>query len=199
MKYLLTLGLFLFFIRADCQKPQRVFNSCASLIQKGYTQIFCDYDKKNGFKDIPFGITIEALNKLMPLLVFQKNKMYLPYAENDNFKYRNWNNTVFTTVFFEFNKNNQLFKVRLSRDEENDTMEAASQITYEEISKKVEKIFGKAQPYKLTDSTTISTIGKIRGWEGNNIEIIMKKRNKNNITVNIYSKKYDIDKEVDDL
>ena len=98
---------------------------------------------------------------------------------------------------FRFNKNKQLYNVQLSVDE--DTSNSIFGNSYEEIYLHLEKKFGKASIYQLKDSTEIQTVGNIYGWEGKNIKIVLRQAWTRRIVVNIYCKRFDIDKEVDDL
>ena len=163
MKFILITLLCILTKHAISQTNVSNEKSCATLISKGYTKLFCDYDKKNAFKDITWGVKVEDLNKKINLTCMD-SKQYILEELDDELKYQNWGGIIFYYSMFRFNKNKQLYNVELSVDE--DTSNSIIGYTYDGIYQNMKKKFGKALTYHLKDSSEINTIGNIYGWKG---------------------------------
>lgn len=84
--------------------------NCKKLIAKGYTQTFCEYDKKYSFKTIPFESSYEFVSKQCNLKKDQSN----PYQhETTDDKMKFWGGVSFDKCMFDFSAADKLDGVQL--------------------------------------------------------------------------------------
>lgn len=83
-------------------KPTAKPSPCSILTKRGYTEEFCNYDKKYEFKSIAFESKFELVDSLMKL---NRIQYYSNVYDIQNEKYIDWGITKFTRGYVQFSDN----------------------------------------------------------------------------------------------
>lgn len=157
MKYLLFLLATLCTLSATSQT-----NTCAKIKARGFTQEFCDYDKKNAYKNVTFGAPFDVVSSKFTLTKSETNpNNYISKADDAAF----WGKVKFDQCLFEFNSDKQLTGVQLqmigygSTDTEKKNQNLSA---WSHIKDYLTNLFGK--PEMLHESFL---------WRGENIYIVL--------------------------
>lgn len=158
MRYLL------FFLSTLCTLTSfaQTNSSCSKIKARGYTQEFCDYDTKNGYKNIRFGTAFDAISSRFSLTKSQTNP-YKYESKDDEAKF--WGNVKFDQCLFEFNSEKKLEGVQLQMIGHGDTDTEKSKqnmAAWSRIEDYLTNLFGK--PEKFHESLL---------WRGENVNIVL--------------------------
>ncbi|MBX2933924.1 MAG: hypothetical protein KF825_06740 [Ferruginibacter sp.] len=140
--------------------------NCKKLIAKGYTQTFCDYDKKYAFKTIPLESNFEFVSKKCDL----KKDISNPYHfETTDDKLKFWGGVSFDKCMFDFSANDKLDGVQLLL-----TVQTIGPGGPTDIKVNIEKM-EKIKSYLITmfGQPFDNTVGKNLVWYGENITVYL--------------------------
>jgi hypothetical protein len=122
-----------------------------------FTEAFKEFDNRNGYKDLKFGMQKSAVKNIVKFKEADIMKKILVTAP----QYKNWFYIPFDFCHIMFNKKNQLYDVTLSKDEYSDN-------DYEQFLKELIELFGDPTTYKQESERAELTL-----WNGKNIHFFV--------------------------
>lgn len=136
-----------------------------------FTAAFKEFDSKNGYKGLKFGMLKTAVNNVVKYKAPDLMKQYSVI----NAEYKNWFYIPFQDCKITFNKKNQLYSVALSKNE-------FSNIDYEQFLKELIDLFGEPKIYKEKSGDY-----ELTNWQGKNISLIIMRPNDQSIYISLSS------------
>ena len=128
-----------------------------------FTAAFKEFDAKNGYKGLKFGMLKSATKNIVKYRAPDILKQYSVAS----IEYKNWFYIPFDYCYLMFNKKNQLYNVSLSKDE-------YSNADYEQFLKELIELFGNPTTYKDKSGESEFTL-----WKGKNLNfLIMRPKDK---------------------
>ena len=139
-----------------------------------YTDIFKEFDKKNGYKELKFGMPRSSVIKIVKLKDADILKQYLV----KNIEYNNWFYIPFDECNLSFNKKNKLYEVALIKD-------AFSNDEYDNFLKELVSMFGSPKKFKEKSDKFGSTF-----WQGKNLNVFIQRPNDGSLYVTFHSSEF---------
>ena len=137
-----------------------------------YTDIFKEFDKKYGYKELKFGMPRSSVIKIVKLKDADILKQFLV----KNIEYNNWFYIPFEGCYLSFNKKNKLYEVALIKSE-------YSNDEYDNFLKELVSMFGKPKEYKEKNNGFESSI-----WRGKYLNVITQcSKDNSDLFVSFYS------------
>ncbi len=120
---------------------------------ENFTNAFKEFDNKNGYKRLKFGMQKSAVKNIVK---FKDADVLRQYAVTTQ-EYKNWFYIPFDFCYLMFNKKNELYEVSLSKDEYSDE-------DYRRFLKELIEMFGTPTTYEEKSGNSEFTL-----WSGRNI------------------------------
>ncbi|MDR3669027.1 MAG: hypothetical protein P4L35_19530 [Ignavibacteriaceae bacterium] len=131
-----------------------------------FTTIFKDFEKRNGYKQLKFGLPKATVENMVKLKRPDALRQYAVV----NYEYKNWFHIHFDDCNLTFNKNNKLYDVQLSK-------EGFTNDEYEKFLIEIISLFG--EPKKQKDNSN----GEYAVWNGKSMTVIVMRPDENSIFV----------------
>lgn len=141
----------------------------ASEYEEKFSNAFKEFDNRNGYKKLKFGMSRSAVANLVPLKPTQDTHDF----KVESMGYRNWFDIQFDFCDLTFNKKNQLYDVQLFKADFSDQ-------AYFKMIKDLYELLGNASKYRES-----SNDAEFTSWKGRKINLILMRGKESSISVDI--------------
>ena len=157
---LLTIVLLSFYFFCYSQSVDTL--TCRDLILKGYKQIFCDYNTKYAYKNIPFESSLDLVSSKFKLTKHPGSAKQYDCTDDDMLT---WATVTFDNCIFEFSSNNKLNGVQLQISRNSPTLKAYIKEKMQIVKTYLTTYFGEPETVPWGSSLIM--------WRGNKLHIVM--------------------------
>jgi len=150
-------------------------DTCGQLRAKGYTETFCDYNKKYSFKNIPFESSLTLVSSKLHLTKHVGGSYQYDCKDDDVL---NWATVEFDNCVFDFSATDKLDGVQLQLSESSATSTKDVREKFAKIIDYLTTYFGKPETFPGSTSPM---------WRGGKIYIVISNvEEMSGLTVAIY-------------